>query len=343
MKWESYSHPISDVRDWSNSNRLELRPDFQRNEVWTKAAQIMLIDTILKGIPIPKIYIKSIVKDEKTYRIVVDGQQRLTAILKFVKDELPLEKPYDGELVGCRFSNLPSDIHDDFLRYKIDINEIFNPTDDEIRDLYSRVNKYTVQLNKQELRKADFPGDFINLAEKLSENTFFIDAKIFTVRQRRRMLDVEFIEELLSVILEGIQSKKDYIDRVCEQNMHMQNMEEIEEKFNNAIADISIIFDQKVYPICETRFKQKSDFYSLFACVVELRENTSATINRDQLTKVRKNLMKMDEEISPSAADAKYLEYATRCLSDANSDVNRIWRKDFIKEQMQEVYYTKGV
>ena len=60
MKWESYSHPISDIRDWDNNNRLELKPDFQRNEVWSRAAQIMLMDTIIKGIPIPKIYIKSV-------------------------------------------------------------------------------------------------------------------------------------------------------------------------------------------------------------------------------------------------------------------------------------------
>ena len=80
MKWESYTHPISDIRDWNKNKRLELRPDFQRNEVWSRAAQIMLIDTILKGIPIPKVYIKSIMKDGNTYRVVIDGQQRLTAI-----------------------------------------------------------------------------------------------------------------------------------------------------------------------------------------------------------------------------------------------------------------------
>ena len=81
MKWESYSHPISDIREWSDDKRLELRPDFQRNEVWTPAAQIMLIDTILKGIPIPKIYIKTTVKNDKTYRVVIDGQQRLTTFV----------------------------------------------------------------------------------------------------------------------------------------------------------------------------------------------------------------------------------------------------------------------
>ena len=87
MKWESYSHPISDIRDWDDNNRLELKPDFQRNEVWSRAAQIMLIDTIIKGIPIPKIYIKSVMHNGNTYRVVIDGQQRLTAILKFVKNK----------------------------------------------------------------------------------------------------------------------------------------------------------------------------------------------------------------------------------------------------------------
>lgn len=336
MKWESYSHPISDVRDWADNERLELRPDFQRNEVWTQAAQIMLIDTILKGIPIPKIYIKSIVKNEKTYRIVVDGQQRLTAILKFIRDDLPLKKPYKGEFLNMRYSDLPESVHDDFIRYKIDINEIFNPSDEEIRDLYSRVNKYTVQLNKQELRKADFPGDFISLAEKISDNLFFDNSKIFSVKQRRRMLDVEFIEELLAIILEGVQDKKDYLDKVCEKYIILDNKEDVEQKFLGVIEDISRIFDLEKFPICDTRFKQKSDFYSLFACVLLLRE--VGELQTDKLEEIRDELRVMDEYIGPQSDDEEYREYATRCLSDANSIANRNWRTEFMKKRMDILY-----
>jgi len=172
MEWRSRAHPISDVKDWSDSNRLELQPDFQRNEVWSRSAQIMLIDTILKNIPIPKIYIKSFIRDEKTYRVVIDGQQRLTAILAFINNKFKLKKPYLGEFEGYKFSDLPQDKKDHIYQYNIDINEIFNPSDEEIRDLYARVNKYTVQLNKQELRRADFPGNFIKLAEDLSNIEF---------------------------------------------------------------------------------------------------------------------------------------------------------------------------
>ncbi|SEQ33415.1 DUF262 domain-containing protein [Butyrivibrio sp. TB] len=338
MKWESYSHPISDVKEWDETDRLELRPEFQRNEVWSTAAQIMLIDTILRGIPIPKIYIKSIVKNEKTYRVVIDGQQRLTAILKFVKGELTLNSPYNGPFEGKKFNDLPVETHNNFLRYKIDINEIFNPTEEEIRDLYSRVNKYTVQLNKQELRKADFPGDFIRLSEKLSESPYLNDEKIFTVKQRRRMLDVEFIEELLTVVLEGIKDKKDYLNDICEKYMVMDNKNEIEKRFNYVIEDISKIFDDNILALHSTRFKQKSDFYSLFSAIYQLHENAKLTNDEDRLSIAREKLKEMNQEIGPQSKNDAFLEYATRCLSDANSRINREWRTLFIKERISIAY-----
>lgn len=336
MKWQSYSHPISDVRDWSKNQRLELRPDFQRNEVWTRSAQIMLIDTILKGIPIPKIYIKSIIKDGNTYRVVIDGQQRLTAILKFVQDELRLKPPYQGEYQGKLFSELPDDVQNEVLRYKVDINEIFNPTDEEIRDLYSRVNKYTVQLNKQELRKADFPGDFISLAEELAEATFFETAKIFSVKQRRRMLDVEYIEELLTIILKGIQDKRDYLDSVCEENMRMENKANIFEVFSDIISDIEKIFEPNVFPIAATRFRQRSDFYSLFAAVYQ--QKRVGTFDESGIADVRTMLQEVSDKVDPQSDDDFFREYATRCLSDANSLGNRRWRTEFIEQCIAPCY-----
>lgn len=56
-KWNSSPHPISDLRDWNDLGRLELRPSFQRKEVWNPAARIMLIDTILREVPMPKMFL----------------------------------------------------------------------------------------------------------------------------------------------------------------------------------------------------------------------------------------------------------------------------------------------
>jgi len=338
MEWKSYTHPISDVRDWNRNKRLELRPDFQRNEVWSHAAQIMLIDTILKNIPIPKMYIKSIINEGNTYRIVIDGQQRLTAILKFVEDRLRLGKPYIGDYEGMKFSELPDTIQNDILRYTIDINEIFNPTEAEIRDLYARVNKYTVQLNKQELRKADFPGDFINISEELSNNPFYDTSGIFTPKQRRRMVDVEFVEELLAIVLEGIQDKKDNLDNLCEKYMDMTGLkEDAVSIFSKAILDIESIFEETEYPIKPTRFKQKADFYSLFGCIVEFVCD-GKTIDSCCLSKLRNALSTLDKEIEPHSESEPYRNYALHCVSDANSINSRKWRIEFLRDYLKIVY-----
>ncbi|WP_207787846.1 DUF262 domain-containing protein [Candidatus Thiosymbion oneisti] len=173
MHWNSSPHPISDIRDWSEAGRLELRPDFQRREVWSTPARIMLMDTILRDVPMPKIFLASTIRDGRTYRVVIDGQQRITAILEFLRDRFSLDDPYAGDEGEKTFSELDQATQDRFLSYQIDFNEAIKPTDEEVREVYARVNKYTVPLNKQELRRADFPGDFLPVAEELAVNEYF--------------------------------------------------------------------------------------------------------------------------------------------------------------------------
>ena len=123
FRWNSSPHPISDIRDWSEANRLELQPDFQRRQVWSAPARIMLMDTILRGIPMPKIFLANTVRDGSTYRVVIDGQQRISAILGFLRDDFALNHPFTGKNKGKTFSELDADTQDSFLSYQIDFNE----------------------------------------------------------------------------------------------------------------------------------------------------------------------------------------------------------------------------
>ena len=150
------------------------------------------------------------------------------------------------------------------------------------------------------------------------------------------MLDVEFVEELLTIVLEGVQDKKEYLDNVCEKYVILEDERGIEQKYLGVIQDISIIFDLETFPIQDTRFRQKSDFYSLFACVLSLRETGKLKI--DKLQEIRNELRGMDEYIGPQSEDDEYREYATRCLSDANSITNRNWRTEFMRKRMAILY-----
>lgn len=337
--WNSSPHPISDLRDWSTNGRLELRPSFQRKEVWNPAARIMLIDTILRQVPMPKMFLWNEIRNEQTYRQVIDGQQRISAILAFLRDEFALDEPYSGPFAGKKFSELPSEVRNKILQYKIDYNEAIGFTEEEVREVYSRVNKYSLPLNKQELRRADFPGRFLDLATELSLDEYLDDSRVFTVGQRRRMGDVEFVSEVLAGMLEGPQDKKGDLDyfyaRYAEWDAESEAATRRE--FMAVLDDFHTIFAPDRFPLGRTRFKQKSDFYSLFLSVHEFHRAGHALPDHD-LEPLRGDLRLLDENIAPESEVDILSEYAIKCVSQANTIASRSWRKNFLMDILSGTY-----
>lgn len=351
MLWTPTNLSIADVREWANSNTLQITPDYQRKEVWSRAAQVMLIDTILKNIPMPKIIVQSVIKDGRIFRKVIDGQQRIKSILSYLNDEFALTKPYVGPYEGKKFSQLPEEevnrIQSGFLAYVIDFNELKNATDEDAREIYSRLNKYNIPLNKQELRKADFPGDFLRLSESNAELPFFDDARIFTAANSRRMGDVEFVSELLAAIIDGPQDKKESLDEfyIKYSSWELVHKGEVESEFSSVINDFKYIFDDN-YKLSNSRFRQKSDFYSLFLAILELRREQNLKLSEGELftladkdlTYLRRDLKILDDFTAPESEVEILSEYAIKCVSHANSLSSRKWRKEFLKNILSGTY-----
>lgn len=338
-KWTSTTHPISDIRDWNDAGLLILQPDYQRREVWGLAAKIMLIDSILNEIPMPKIFVSSYIKNGKTVRAVIDGQQRITAILGFLANEFALEEPYAGQHAGLKFDDLPQTLRDDvILAYDIDFNEAKGLSDADLREVYSRVNKYLVALNRQELRKADYPGDFLDTCEAMANHEFFEDAGLFTAAARRRSLDVEFVSELIGALVLGISDRKDAVD-VCYQKFSVWAASErdaVVQEFNAVLQDLCTIFPGESLPIKKTRWKQKADFYSLFMAISELRRGGLSL--PDSLNEVRADLQLLDERIAPTSDIPILSKYAVFCVSQANSAASRRWRTNFLSGVLRGTY-----
>ena len=97
---------IQDVVNLHKRDELNLRPWYQRRIVWTPQQQAYLINTIYEQKPIPSIYIRhSIdVTSGKSVREVVDGQQRLAAVLDYVNDKFSARHPKHPKSV--KFSQL---------------------------------------------------------------------------------------------------------------------------------------------------------------------------------------------------------------------------------------------
>lgn len=338
VKWTPSQHSIADIKDWSESDRLEIRPDFQRREVWSAPARIMLMDSILQGIPMPKVFVANFIKDSSTYRVVIDGQQRITAILEYLNDGFPLGSPFVGDEANSVFSELDQDTQHRVLSYQIDFNEAQNPSDEEVREVYARVNKYNVALTKQELRRADFPGDFLSVSEKLALEDYFDKVRIFTPANRRRCVDVEYVSELLSAMLGGIQDKKKTLD--CFYTRYSEwdeeNKHDVVSRFLAILIEIDLMFGEYL-DITDSRFRQKADFYTLFTLVGEFL-SAGLSVKGKDCSFLERDLEMLHIHIRPESHIEICSEYAIKCVSQANSASSRRWRHNFLKPILSGTY-----
>ena len=202
----------------------------------------------------------------------------------------------------------------------------------------ARVNKYTVPLTKQELRRADFPGDFLELSETLAVDAYFDRAKLFSPANRRRYGDVEYVSELLAAMLDGVQDKKGSLDDFYVRYTSWPKLEKdaAKARFQMVLDDLVYIFDRN-FEISETRFRQKADFYSLFLAIDEFIVN-GLTVKGRNVGALQEDLRILDDNIRPESDVEICSEYAIKCVSQANSASSRKWRQQFLKIILERTY-----
>jgi hypothetical protein len=198
---------ISDFLQWFKEKALVPNPYFQRGAVWVPTARVFFIDTILRRLPIPKIYIRTKIdlNTRKSVREIVDGQQRLRTIIDFSEDRLALTKRA-GEFAGLKYSTLSDEQKETFLTYAIGVEQLINASDADVLEIFSRLNSYNVTLNPAEQRHAEFQGDFKWAVHRAARywNILWEKYGIVSTRERVRMLDDSFMAEMFGALLEGV-------------------------------------------------------------------------------------------------------------------------------------------
>lgn len=135
--------PISDFADRAKRGRLNLSPSYQRGDVWPTPDAQILMESILRGIPLPSVIILKPQNSATGVFEVVDGKQRLTAILRFIGRHpraLEVVKEADAKFPH---HNLASLFADDYRRFRVAWK---NATGDQLTDKVERGNYFPFKL-----------------------------------------------------------------------------------------------------------------------------------------------------------------------------------------------------
>lgn len=345
--FDSRTYSINDFLEWEKNQQLELNPNFQRRSVWNDNARSYLMDTIIRGLPIPKVFIRQKINvlTRNSVREVVDGQQRLRTILSYLNDGFTISKDHNSKYGGLYFSQLnqvDDDIQTSILNYEISVDLLVNMPDQKVLDVFSRLNSYSVVLNEQEKINANHFGPFKLLADCLSKKyyQFWIDNKVISEKKCLRMDDVNLTADLLIAMCEGIKEKKKikYYYDFYEKKFDYDG-QDLEYRFDSVMVAIQNMFGKELK---DSEFKRVHLFYSLFTAIYHIKygiKDLDVSPYRQEidyanlavLMKIRHRLERIeyiydkaeDDIMLLSKEEQQFLDSSRRATTDASKRLER--------------------
>ncbi|MDR0907452.1 MAG: DUF262 domain-containing protein [Rikenellaceae bacterium] len=220
------------------SGRLTIQPEYQRNYIYADGKRdVAVIHSLLKKYPLGLIYFNKVGKDRFE---VLDGQQRITSIGRFVTGKLNI---IDANGNPQDIHSIPADQRELILDSPLLIYEC-EGNESEIKEWFKTINIAGVPLNEQELRNAIYSGPFVTLAKAEFSNTQNAN------NQKR------------SAYIQGSVNRQDYLERALDwvsrgqievymsQHRRDTNIDELQTYFNSVIDWVSGVFTDVEKEMC---------------------------------------------------------------------------------------------
>lgn len=317
---------IALLKQLHEQGQLQLAPEFQRNSIWPRAAKAYLIDTVLNDRPIPLLFFQRIssAQSGRAGFAVIDGQQRLRAIFDFLDDRFRLsESDRQAAYYNKKFSALPQEFQDEINDYDLIVQELSGYSEEDIKDIFVRMNRYVVKLAPQELRHAKSSGRFSEFVERIGKWDFWKTKKIISAQQLKRMRGTEFAAELAILLIEGPQDKKSAIDLYyVEYKQTFPKASSVEQLLKQYLAWI----EAALPTIQNLRYRSPTDLYSLIGALHDVSQEGKRLnkINPDLAGTLLVEFAKRTKQKVPSGDAARYLTAASRQTDNIKPRTTRI-------------------
>jgi hypothetical protein len=220
------------------SGKLTIQPEYQRNYIYADGKRdVAVIESILKGYPLGLIYFNKVSDDTLE---VLDGQQRITSIGRFVTGKLHIK---DENGMEQYFTGIATDKQEKILSSKLLIYEC-EGTESEIKEWFKTINIAGVPLNNQELLNAVYSGPFVTLAKEEFSNTQNSNIHKWGAYVSGSVNRQLILETALDWVSKG--NIGDYMSRHRKDN----NITELKTYFNSVIDWVSSVFTDVESEMC---------------------------------------------------------------------------------------------
>lgn len=212
--------------------RLTIQPEYQRNYIYADGGgkkEAAVIESLLKGYPLGLIYFNKVAKDRFE---VLDGQQRITSIGRFVTGKFAIMDNGNPKY----FDSLPADQQARIRDSKLLIYEC-EGTETEIKQWFETINIAGVPLNQQELLNAIYSGPFVTLAKAEFSNSQNANIQKWSAYIKGSANRQEFLERALDWVSKGD------IGSYMSAHRNDNNINELTAYFNSVIDWVSTVFE----------------------------------------------------------------------------------------------------
>jgi len=211
------------------AGKLTIQPEYQRNYIYAEEGrEAAVIESVLKGYPIGLIYFNKVGNNKFE---VLDGQQRITSLGRFITDKFALKDENGMQYFGT----MAKDKKDKILETKLLIYEC-KGTESQIKEWFKTINIAGVPLKPQELLNAIYSGPFVTLAKEEFSNSQNANTQKWSAYISGIVNRQDFLEQALDWVSKG--NIDDYMSRHREDT----NIKELKTYFNSVIDWISSVF-----------------------------------------------------------------------------------------------------
>ena len=319
MRTSPTSLKVRQLITLTRDEKLVPRAEFQRRLVWTTEDKIRFMDTILKNMPFPEIYVANGPVNFDTgegQQLLVDGQQRVTTIVDYFSGD---PKTYGSALPA--YASLEEDRKKAFLDYDVTVRDLGTITHAEIVEVFRRINSTRYSLNEIEVNNAIYTGKLMSLAAGFAEHEFFEINRIFRPTDIKRMGDVRFVLQVIITLIAG------YFDRDQLLEKYLSDFNEGFPMGEEVSSDLRLVFDF----INECGFSKNSRIWKrsdLFTAIISLARVLSAYPDlspTDVLARLNEFYSSVDSDGMSSSSLAVAI-YAKAALQASNDRINRLRR-----------------